>query len=68
MPIRKFRDGSEATVLREPPLRGENLRVAVELSAFCLRLRPSSSPRGVYRFRSIAEAKADANSLEAGPG
>jgi hypothetical protein len=55
MPVRKMQDITEATVLLAAPLRGENLRSALELSAVCLRLHPSSVRPGVRRFQSIEE-------------
>lgn len=60
MPVRKMRHISEADappVL--PPLRAENLRIALELSTTSLRLRPEPRFRGIRRFRSIQEAAED---------
>lgn len=61
MPVRKMQDITEATVLLAPPLRGENLLSALELSAVCLRLRPFAARRGVRRFQSIEEVWTESN-------
>ncbi len=59
MPVRKFRDISEATTPVAAPLRPENLRSAFELSETALRLHPVERLRGVRRYRSIEEARSD---------
>jgi len=58
MPVEKFRSVEEMPPMAARRLDPENLRRAVEWSAFCRRLRPWSAPPGVFRFKSIEEAAA----------
>lgn len=58
MTVRKLTHADQATVPDAPPLDGNNLRSAIELSELCLRLRPVTPPRGVRRFSSIEDAYA----------
>lgn len=57
MPVRKLRDVSEAEEPLSAPVGADGLRSAFELSELCLRLSRGSGLRGVYRYRSIADAE-----------
>ena len=57
MAIRKFRRIEDAEMPSVVGSAGQNLRSAIELSEFCLRLRPMTPPRGVRRFASIEDAQ-----------
>jgi hypothetical protein len=57
MPVRKFRSITEMpSPPPRPPLDPDNLRIALELSAFAARLCPRQFPTGVHKYRSIEEA------------
>ncbi len=57
MPRRTLRsvEQMEAPPWREP-LDPQNLRIACELSALAIRLRPRRFPAGVHKYRSVEEA------------
>lgn len=57
MAVRRFRSVEEATAYAAEQTAGEGLQAALELSAFCWQLRPWRTPRGVFRNRSVAEAR-----------
>ncbi len=59
MPVRKFRSVEQmpSAAFREP-LDPANLRLACELSSTAVRMSPKRFPRGVHRYRSVAEASA----------
>lgn len=55
--LRRFRSVDQVT---EPTARRpgdpDNLRLALELSELCARLRPTRFPAGLHRYRSVEEA------------
>lgn len=59
MTVEKLKHVGEAAAPMTPALRGDNLRQALELSAFCMRLAGMAPQRGLRRYRSIDEARAD---------
>jgi len=59
MPVRKFRSVEQmpAAAFRQP-LDPSNLRLACDLSSTAIRLAPKRFPRGLHRYRSVADASA----------
>ena len=58
MPVRKFRSAEAIPPPPpRPPLDPENLKLACDLSAFAVGLRPRRFPPGLHRYRSIEEAE-----------
>lgn len=57
MPVRKFRS-VEAIPPPPPrtPLDPRNLRIACDLSALAVRLRPRRFPPGLHKYRTVEEA------------
>lgn len=57
MPVRKFRS-VEAIPPPPPrvPLDPQNLKLACDLSALAVGLRPRRFPPGLYRYRTVEEA------------
>lgn len=57
MPVRKFRSAAEMPHTPLPPLDPRNLKLACDLSAVAMRMRPVRVPAGVYKHRSLDDPR-----------